>query len=480
MSYKIRLMICALALAFSGLQAQAQKACSKPNIVLIFADDQSFETVHTLSNEAIETPNIDRLAQDGLTFTRAYNMGGWSPAVCIPSRTMLNTGRFLWHTQPQGEQTEDLRLFKEGKLWSQIMADAGYDTYMTGKWHLRADAAKAFAFTRHVRLGMPKDTPEAYNRPHEGQPDPWSPSDPKFGGYWEGGTHWSEVLRQDAIDFMKQATERDRPFFMYLAFNATHDPRQSPKEYIDKYPLDRMALPVNFLPRYPYMNDIGCEEKLRDESLAPFPRTPYAIRVHRQEYYALASHMDTQIGGILDTLKQSGLNKNTYIFYTADQGLAVGHHGLLGKQNLFDHSIRVPLMVVGPDVPANTRTDSPVYLQDVMPTSLELAGIAKPDHVEFKSLTPFFKDRKARSYDAIYSAYLDLQRAVTYENYKLILYPKIKKVLLFDLANDPNEMKNLADEPARQGTVKKLFAKLLDLQKETGDTLDLKTVYPAL
>jgi len=327
---------------------------------------------------------------------------------------------------------------------------------------------------------MPKQTPQGYNRPIQGQADPWSPWDPKFGGYWEGGKHWSEVLGDDAVAFLRQAAGRDKPFFMYLAFNAPHDPRQSPKQYVEKYPTETIDVPENFLPEYPYNEAMKAGRTLRDERLAPFPRTRYAVKVHRQEYYAIITHMDAQVGRILDALEESGKAGDTYVFFTADHGLAVGHHGLLGKQNLYDHSVRVPLIVTGPGVPQGKRVGTPVYLQDIMPTTLELAGVARPEHVQFKSLMPLISGEKTTPYDAIYGAYLDVQRSVKQNGYKLILYPAIAKARLYNLNDDPREMNDLAGDPASKPIMKRLFARLLELQQETGDQLDLKSVYPQL
>ncbi len=456
----------------------AQAAVEKPNVVFIFADDQCFETIHARGNELIETPNLDKLVDRGTLFTDASNQGSWTGAVCVASRTMLNTGRFLWHAHRINKTAEKER--RAGRFWSEYMKRAGYETYMTGKWHIQADAVKAFDHTIHIRPGMPNQTPQGYNRPIEGQPDPWSPSDPKFGGFWKGGKHWSEVLGDDAVGFIEQASQRDKPFFMYLAFNAPHDPRQSPKEYVERYPLDRMTVPINFLPEYPFKDAIGCGPGLRDEKLAPFPRTEYAVKVNRQEYYAIITHMDAQVGRILKALDGSGKAENTYIFFTADHGLACGHHGLLGKQNLYDHSVRVPLMVTGPGVPKGARNDTPVYLQDVMPTTLELAGTEKPDHVQFKSLLPLIRGKTKRPYNAIYGAYLDLQRSVKQDGYKLILYPKIAKARLYNVSEDPHEMRDLAEEPASKPVMKRLFAELVKLQRETGDALDLRSVFPGL
>jgi choline-sulfatase len=458
--------------------ASAAQAAEKPNILFIIADDLCYQNVHALGCDEIETPNLDRLVSQGLNFSHAYNPGSWSGAVCVASRTMLNTGRFLWQAQAIYKTSEEER--QAGRFWSEYMRKAGYETYFTGKWHVKANAEKAFDHATHVRPGMPNQTPEGYNRPVEGQPDAWSPWDTKFEGYWKGGKHWSEVVADDADQYFQLASQRDEPFFMYLAFNAPHDPRQSPKQFVDQYPVSQMPLPENYLSEYPYKDAIGCGAKLRDERLAPFPRTPYAVRVNRQEYYALITHMDRQIGRLLDALEKSGKADQTYVFFTADHGLGVGQHGLMGKQNMYDHSVRVPFVVKGPGIPAGQSNDTPIYLQDVMPTTLELAGVDRPDHVQFKSLMPLLRGQPSEHYDAIYGAYLQLQRMVTMDGFKLILYPDIGRARLFQLASDPHEMHDLADEPKYQATKKRLFKRLLQLQKDMADELDLQAAFPEL
>ncbi len=270
------------------------------------------------------------------------------------------------------------------------------------------------------------------------------------------------------------------PFFMYLAFNAPHDPRQSPKEFVDRYPLDKISVPDNYVAEYPFKDGIGCGRGLRDEKLAPFPRTEYAVKVNRQEYYAIITHMDTQIGRMLDALEKTGKADNTYIFFSADHGLACGNHGLMGKQNMFDHSVRVPLIAVGPNIPKNERIDTPVYLQDIMATSLELAEVEEPKHVQFNSLLPLIHGKKDKHYDSIYGGYLQFQRMVSADGFKLILYPQIKKALLFDLNADPLEKKDLLGDAKYADRAKQLFATFLELQKETGDKLDAKAAFPDL
>ena len=454
-------------------------AAEKPNILFIFADDQCYQTIHSLGNDEIQTPNLDRLVAEGTTFTRCYNMGGWSGAICVASRTMLNTGRYLWHAKAVSDKLD--KEVAAGRFWAEYMKSAGYRTYMTGKWHVKHGADKTFDVAANIRGGMPNQTNEGYNRPVEGQPDKWSPYDPQFGGFWKGGKHWSEVVGDDAISFLSEAKGRENPFFMYIAFNAPHDPRQSPKEYVDLYPQEDIEVPASFQPLYPYRKDIGLKDNQRDEKLAPYPRTEYSVRVNRQEYYAIITHMDAQIGRVLDKLDETGKRDNTWIFFTADHGLSVGHHGLIGKQNMYDHSIRVPFMVVGPGVEEGKKISKSIMLQDVMPTTLELAGIEKPEHVDFHSLLPHLRsDDSKTAYPAVYGGYIDFQRMVKENGYKLILYPKISKARLYNLTDDPQELEDIFDSPGTQAISRKLFQSLLELQKTNGDTLDLVSAFPNL
>ena len=455
------------------LSASLGESADKPNVLFLFADDFTYEAISALGHTDIETPNLDRLVKRGTTFTHAYNMGSWSGAVCVASRNMLLTGRSVWRAEAIEKSTEEER--KAGRLWPQLLKSAGYDTYMTGKWHIQANPELTFDVARHVRPGMPGTNPSAYNRPKENEKDEWSASDQAMGGFWNGGKHWSEVGADDAIDFIETAKGKPNPFFMYIAFNAPHDPRQSPQKFLDKYPLERMKLPASFLPEYPHKDAIGCGKDLRDEKLAPFPRTVYSIKVHRREYYALITHLDQQIGRILDSLEQSGKADNTYIFFTADHGLAVGNHGLVGKQNMYDHSIRVPFIVVGPNVGPNHKIAAPIYLQDVMATTLELAAVAKPATTEFNSLLPLLRGETTSSkYASIYGAYLQLQRCVVSDNWKLIFYPAAGVTRLYDLTSDPLELKDLAGEPSQTGRKKELMSKLSALQTQFGDSLKMK------
>jgi arylsulfatase A-like enzyme len=188
--------------------------------------------------------------------------------------------------------------------------------------------------------------------------------------------------------------------------------------------------------------------------------------------------MDTQIGLILEALDKSGKRDNTYIIFTADHGLAIGSHGLMGKQNMYDHSIRAPFILVGPEIGENKRIDTDIYLQDAMATSLALAGIEKPSYVEFHSILGLARGKTTTgSYPAIYGAYINDQRMIRKDNWKLIVYPKASKVILFNIAADPGETNDVSKDVAYQRKVKSLFDELMVIQDHLQDNLDLSDLY---
>lgn len=438
----------------------AEPGKERPNLLLLLSDDQTFRALGCLGELDVKTPNLDRLARRGTLFTHAFNQGGWSGAVCVPSRMMLNTGRTLWQCRWQ----EGEPIPTDIALWGETLGHSGYATFMAGKWHLpEAALQRSFQTLGPLTGGFLPSTSEkgeAYGRPISG--NHWDPSDPKWKGHWLGtnGTavHSSVRIADAAIDYLKAKSAGDsRPFFMYVAFNAPHDPRQAPPDYLNMYPPGGLRGPPNFLPRHYFPIDTW---DVRDELLAPYPRTTDGILVHLQEYYAIITHMDAQIGRVLDALDASGQAANTVVMFTSDQGLAVGQHGLMGKQNLYEHSIRVPFILAGPGIPKGRRVDASIYFQSLFATTCEMAGMPIPPSVQFPSLVPLLTGERTGLYDSIYNAYLDVQRSVQIDNWKLIRTPKIQQVQLFNLRDDPWEIHNLAGDPRQEDRLTDLNARL--------------------
>ena len=446
----------------------------KPNILLLFTDDQRFDTISALGYP-VATPNIDALVARGTTFTKSYIMGGSSGAVCMPSRAMLMTGRTLYHIEGQGQS-----IAADHTLLGEALQAGGYRTFGTGKWH-NGPAAYARSFTHGGEIffgGMDDhwnvpacdfDPTGNYDNAHPLVRSPFTGNDVihRHVDHIHVGKHSSELFAETAIEFLENYAE-DAPFFAYVSFMAPHDPRTMPKEFLEMYNPEDVELPENYMPEHPFDNG---DMVLRDELLAGFPRTEDEIRRHNAEYYAMISHLDAQIGRILDALDREGLRDNTIIVLAGDNGLAIGRHGLMGKQNMYDHSLHVPLLMAGPGVPAGETREAYTYLLDIYPTLCDLVGIAIPDSVEGKNLVPVLADPSTTRRETLHFAYRGFQRAVQDKRYKLIEYVVNgeRTTQLFDLEKDPWELHNLAEDPAYQARVHELRQELRRWQTEMDD-----------
>jgi arylsulfatase A-like enzyme len=424
----------------------------------MLTDDQSFRTIHALGNPHLKTPNIDRLVRSGMTFTNTWQMGGNNAAVCMPSRAMLMTGKTVFHLQNDGSI-----LPENHATLPETFRRAGYDTFHTGKWHNDTKSfARSFSSADKIFFG---GMSSHYNIPiHDFNPEGDYPPDKR---YFVTDRH-STLLYSDAAINHLERIEDDKPFFMYVAFQSPHDPRQMPAEYREMYDPEDIPLPPNFLPAHPF--DFG-EVNHRDEKLERWPRTPEKIRRHIADYYGFITFTDMAIGRILDALQKSGRYDNTIIVFAADNGLAVGQHGLMGKQNPYEHSVHVPLVMSGSGIPADRQSDAMCRLSDVFPTLCGLAGLDIPASVEGESLVPVIRGTRDSIRDTQFFAFKNFQRAIKKGEMKLIEYCVFgeKHTQLFDHARDPWETKNLADEPAFRSTVRSLRGELQRLMREHGD-----------
>ena len=414
---------------------ESSSRASRPNVLILFADDQRADTIAALGNRRIRTPNLDRLASQGTAFTRTYCMGSLQGAVCVPSRAMLLTGRTLFHVK------EDL----EGQpTWPEAFAKEGYTTFLTGKWHNHAESALlAFQLGKAIFLG-------GMGNPYKLSIQDISPEH-TFVNKRTSVEHSVKVFADAASEFIRNQNQaKDRPFLCYVPFNLPHDPRVAPPEYHRRYQADRPALPANFLTQHPFNNG---ELVIRDEELAPWPRTPEVVRQHLADYYAAIEFLDAQIGRILESLKASGQYENTLIVFAADHGLALGSHGLFGKQNLYEHSMRAPLIIAGPGIPRGRRVDALSYLLDIFPTLGEVTSVPAPEGSEGLSLAPILDGKQQTCRASIFTAYRHVQRAVRDDQWKLIVYPEVNKTQLFNLRDDPEELQDLADDPSRAGEI---------------------------
>lgn len=427
-----------VALLTLALLAGTGAAAPRPNVLFLLADDQRADAVAALGHPAVQTPNLDRLVRAGFTFRNAYCPGSDIPAVCTPSRNMLLSGRayFRW----KGPLAP-----ADGPSLAAALKAAGYETYHHGK---RGNTATRLQkhFEHSAYIDEDKER-------LSGQP--------------------GKAIVDAAIRFLRER-KGDRPFFLYLAFESPHDPRVAAKEYRDRYSPENLPLPANFLAQHPFDNG---EMTVRDEKLEKWPRTAPAIRRHLHDYYAVITGLDHHIGRLLEELRRGGADKGTIVAFSSDHGLALGSHGLMGKQSLYEHSMRVPLVFSGPGIPAG-RSDALVYLLDVLPTICDLTGAKVPVGLDGKSLAGILAGKASKVRDTLFLAYRDVQRAVRDERWKLIRYPKINRAQVFDLKEDPDERRDLSADPGRAREVERLTGVMRDWQRELGDAAPLSVEKP--
>ncbi len=434
------------------LQAQ------QPNVLLLFADDQRPDTIGAYGNPYIQTPNLDRLVGEGFSFRRTYCLGAQGGAVCVPSRAMLNTGKsFFRIPMDMGGET----------TLGQLLGANGFATFATGKWHNgQTSWLKSFQAGRNIMFGGMSNHLKV----------PLMDLGPDGKLYREReGTRFSSTLFADAaIDFLRNFKE-DKPFFAYVAFTAPHDPRNPPPKYRRMYYRNPPPLPPNFAPQHPFNNG---HMTGRDESLGPWPRTELVVQDQLSEYYGLITHLDKQVGRILRELRSGPHAENTIVVYAADHGLAVGSHGLLGKQNLYEHSMGAPLIFSGPGITRGAESSTFCYLLDIFPTLCSVLGVDMPDGIDGLDLSPIWRGEVESLRDSVFTSFRHLMKAVRGERWKLIRYPQIDHTQLFDLTADPHERRNLAADPAHRGRIAELTDLMREWQARVGDDHPLSVPAP--
>ncbi|MBD3353515.1 MAG: sulfatase-like hydrolase/transferase [Candidatus Lokiarchaeota archaeon] len=450
----------------------------QPNIIILFTDDQRFDTIRSLGNDKIFTPNIDKLVNLGTTFTHGHIPSGTSGAVCMPSRAMLLTGRSLYHLHGAGQSIP-----QDHKMIGRVFEDAGYNTFGIGKWHNGRDSFnRGFHNGAEIFFGGMADhwnvpcfdyDPEGNYKgscPYIKDPFHTNKVEYRYYDHKKEGVHSSQIMAEAARDYIHNY-DSDKPFFIYVAFLAPHDPRTMPKRFLDMYSEEDIELPPNFLRKHPFDNG---HIKGRDERLAPHPRPPEEIKRHIKEYFAMISHLDYEIGKVIDILEEKNLMDNTIIVLAGDNGLAIGQHGLMGKQNCYEHSNRVPLIFAGPKIPNKQKSDAYAYLLDIYPTLCDICDISPPDTVDGKSLVSAMQDDNQKVRDYMFYGFTNNQRAVKDRRYKLIEYvvrKKHRQTQLFDLQEDPWETNNLAHDPKYQDKINELRDVLVQY-RDNWDELD--------
>ncbi|TSE10774.1 sulfatase-like hydrolase/transferase [Aquimarina algiphila] len=501
LQYKITDLVIMIFLLLSFPSVKAQKSnTNQPNVLVIYTDDHRYTGIHALGNQQVETPHMDNLVNEGVSFSNTYLMGAFSGATCIPSRAMLLSGRNLFDLEGQGHVIP-----KEHITIGETFKKAGYYTHIVGKWHQdNKSLSRSFDsgdrimgrgvyLTDHFRMPLwdwdkrgeyKKDDAYLliYNNKGELVRRALNTKDKRGPiGTENNGPHTSEIFAESASEFITNY-DKKQPFFMYLAFHAPHDPRQAPEVYRNKYQTENIKLPPSYMMQHPFDNG---NMVLRDEELAPWPRTKIVAQQHLADYYAIITHLDTQIGKVIEALKESGDYKNTLIVLAGDSGLAVGNHGLIGKQNIYDEDgVHVPFILAGGVIKnKGKKIETYNYIHDIFPTICEITNVAIPNSVTGKSLLPVIKQETTEHRKTTYHAYKQFQRAYRKGEYKLIEYVRAKDfnkrkgefesgsrvTQLFNVKKDPWETIDLSFQPKHKELLNQMKREMKDKAIELGD-----------
>lgn len=423
-----------------GCCAPAQAADEAPlNILFLFSDDHQHTALRASGNTYIHTPNLDRLANSGVRYTHCFSTN----PICTPARAAMLTGAYTWTT---GVTFFGIPIPPEFKLWPELLQQAGYETCFTGKWHNngRPDTA---GFTHGGNIFLGGMSAHEQLRLH-----PWGEGEPfTLTGFS------STMFTDSAVEYLN-AYDGERPFCLMVSYTAPHDPRTPPGEFAAMYRPDSLPVPPNFREQPPLELFIS---KIRDEQLLPFPRTVEDIRRETASYYGMISQLDAEIGRILEVLDARGLAERTVVVFAGDHGLALGAHGVVGKQTLYEEGIRTPLIIRHPRLQRAAETNSAlVELVDLFPTFCQIAGVPVPEQVAGQSLLPHYSGEATQQRDSLFAMYDDLHRAIRTRSHKLIHHLQTGEQELFDLTADPYELNNLHNSSAPSEIQQQLNQKL--------------------
>jgi arylsulfatase A-like enzyme len=459
MKHILLLLILCLLIPLPSKAAESKR----PNILFILVDDQSpFDLKAYDPKSPLDSPNLDRLAAEGMVFEGAYHMGSFSGAVCTPSRHMIMSGRTVWHLPiaPWGKKTCPPNL--EQNTIPAVFNQAGYATMRTCKQGNSYEAANRLFTVRHDAS--------------------------KRGGDDQSGSTWHGDRVMDYLN-TRETSKDTKPFLIYYGFSHPHDTRDGRPELLAKYGATNHSdpnslpslhskqppLPANYLAAHPFDTT---HSDVRDEMQVSGvwnKRDEASIRNELGREMACSENIDIQIGRVLKKLKQTGELDNTYIFYTADHGISIGRHGLMGKQNLYQHTWRVPFIVKGPGIKPGSRIEGNIYLLDVLATLCDLAGITPPETNEGLSFKPVLQGQTTTVRDTLYGAYSGGgkpgMRSVKNGDWKLIQYEapdrSVMETQLFDLSKNPHELllehghPNLAKDPSHNAKLAEMQGLLL-------------------
>ena len=458
--------------------APAAAQQTRPNILFIMADDHAAHAISAYGSRINHTPNLDRLATEGMRFERMFAVN----SICTPSRACILTGKY---SHLNGVPVFN-RFNGSQPTVAKYLQAAGYHTGMVGKWHLGSDPT---GFDQWTIL--------------PGQGSYFNPAFIEPVGRRVINGYVTDIITDLAIGFLKNRPDKDKPFFLMCHHKAPHRNWQPDASH--------KALFANkTIPEPATLRDDGsgrtdaireCTQKVLDNLGANDTKGPppaglkgdallkWKYQRYMQDYLACVQSLDDNVGRLLDYLDHAGLTRNTIVIYTSDQGFFLGDHGLFDKRFMYEESIRMPFLIRWPGVikPGSVQSVMGINV-DLAPTFMAAAGLPVPADMQGRSLVPLLQgghptDWRTSWYYRYYHDPGDHNTRAHYgvrtDTHKLIYFWKKDQWEMYDLVRDPAEMNNIYQDPASADTVTRLKTELFRLKHELKDDDQFATTQPA-
>ena len=506
----------ALALPLAFAAAAGAQPAARPNIVYIMSDDHAYQAISAYGSplsKLAPTPNIDRIAKNGAMFTQSF-VGN---SLCGPSRATLLTGR---QSHAHGFTQNGQRFENNVWVWPRALSQAGYATAMFGKWHINQSPA-GIGFDDWKVLD---DQGEYYN------PDIITP---KGRSIVEG--YATDLITQYSLDWLKNGRDKSKPFAILIHHKAPHRNFMPALRHVRKYQGVTFPVPGNYFDDYRGRIAAGTQEmniyrdmyeghdlkmtvakgsaqlrynrwpgafdrmthaqqaewdaamqadndRLNDAKLSDRDLALWKYQRYMQQYLGTIAAVDEGVGAVLDYLEESGLDRNTIVVYTSDQGFYLGEHGWFDKRFIYEESMRTPFLIQYPGhIRPGTRIAAPIQNIDYAPTFLDYAGVKGPATIQGRSMTPLLTGRTPRDWrkDLYYHYYefpgfhsVRAHYGVRGERYKLVRFygDGLDAWEFYDLKTDPREMDNRIADPAMKAPIARMKRRLVELRREYEDT----------
>lgn len=464
-----------------GCDNLMSKSDSKRNILLVFTDQQRFDTIRALGNQTIYTPVLDDIVKRGVAFTKAY-----TPCpVCVPARFSMHCG-MMPHCTGVTDNSKSPDNFTS---FMQILSQNGYQTHGIGNMDFTLkDQLWGYDSRDYSEEGQSLDSFRHY-LDENGYDHVLDPQGVRSDMYYipqpsqlPAKLHNTTWVVDKSIEYLEKR-DPSRPFFLMTSFIKPHPPFENPTPWNKLYRGPEMPLPKKpegYEDLITYWNRYQNRYKYRDQG-----EDRNLVRNIKAAYYGCISFIDYNLGRLMKYLDDNNLSKDTLILYTADHGEMLGDYASYGKRNFLDSAARIPMLMINPDLEGDLTCDTPTSLVDIMPTILEYAGCDIPDNLSGLSLTSILDGTAAR--DTVYGQFQSNGKAMYMavdKRYKYIYSAPDNKEWLYDSAEDPAETINRAYNPLYVKKKNEIKKRLIDYFKSEGyeeilDGNDFK-IYPKL